>query len=71
MIVDKLGCVETTQDNSGICDEDDAQEVLMVLDSVERGRLRRPEMASGGKGGLSAILRERRGKGCSSSMMTD
>ena len=37
--VDKLGCVEMTRDDSGRCDEDDALEVLMVLDSVEQDRL--------------------------------
>ena len=58
MTVDKPGCVETTWDDSGRCDEDDAPEVLMVLDSLERGHLRRLEMASSGKGGLSAILCE-------------
>ena len=43
----------------------------MVLDSLERGHLHQLEMGSGGKGGLSAILRERWGKGCSSSTMAD
>ena len=59
MTVDKPTCVEMTRDKFGICDEDYAIEVLMVLVLVERGRLLRPKMASGGKGVLSVILRER------------
>ena len=58
-IVDEPGFVETTRDESGICDDDVAPEVLILLVLVERYRLCRPKMASGGKGGLSAILHER------------
>ena len=56
--IDELGFVETNQDDSGICEDDVTPEVLIVLVSVELCRLRRPEMASSDKGGLSAILLE-------------
>ena len=70
-IVDEPGFVETTHNDSGICEDDFSPEVLIVLVSIEGCCLCRPEIAYGGKGGLNDILRERRGKGCSSSMMTN
>ena len=70
-IVDKPGFVETTCADSGIWEDDASPEVLMVLVSVERCRLHRPEEASGGKGGFNASLRKRRGNGFSSSTITD
>ena len=70
-IIDELGLVETTPNNLGICEDDVTPKVQIVLVSVERCRLSRPEMDSCGKAGLIVILRERWGNGCSSSMITD
>ena len=67
--VDEPKFIETTRNDSSICEDDVAPEVLIVLVSVERCHLRRPEVTSGGKGGFNDILQERRGKGCSSSTM--
>ena len=69
--LDEPRFVETTRDDSGICEDDVAPKVLIVLVLVEQCRLRRPEMVSDGKGGFSAIIRELRGKGCSYFTMID
>ena len=69
--LDEPSFVETTCANSGICEDDVAPEVLVLLVLVERCFLHLPEMASGGKGGLSYILYKIWGKGCSSSMIID
>ena len=69
--VDEPGFVETNCGDFGICEYDASLEVLMVLVLVEWCRFRWPEVTFGVKGGLSAILCKRRGKGCSSSTTTD
>ena len=67
----KPGFVETTCADSGIWEDDASLEVLMVLVSIERCHLHHLEVTSSGKGGFNASLRERRGKGFSSSTMND
>lgn len=76
-VVDKPGSVEATRDSvlKGsyvyVILYDVGPRVPEVPDSVGCARLRLLGVASGGKGGLSAILCERRGKGFYSSTMTD
>ena len=69
--VDEPVCVETTWANFGLLKDDVSPEVRIVLDSVDRDRLRLPEVNSGGKGGFKDNLCERWGKGFCSSTITD
>ena len=69
--VDEPGFVETTCVDSGICEDDVAPEILIVLVLVERCLLRRPEVAFGGKDGFSVVLCERWEKGCYYSTLTN
>ena len=56
--VDEPRFVETNCADSGIWEDDASLEVLMVLVSVERCRLHRPEVTFGGKGSFNASLHE-------------
>ena len=67
----ELGFVETTCANSSIQENDISPEVQILLDSTDHDRLCLPEVTSGGKDGFKDNLRERRGKGFCSSMITD
>ena len=56
--VHEPGFFETIRDDSHICEDDVAPEVLIVLFSVEKCHLRRTGVNSGGKGGFNANLCE-------------